>query len=76
MPNYPNSPAPSLNLQPMFCLKKPNTYSTLSASLMMKKMPYMGRIMLQAMSINSPINRIYYNSSYMSNNINTNNNLV
>ena len=72
-PNYPRSPVPGLNPQQMFCSPQPNTYSPLSASLMMMQMPYMGRMMQQnPMSINSPFNS-NYSSPYMGNG-NRNNN--
>ena len=73
-PNYPRSPAPGLNPQQIFCSPQPNTYSPLSASLMMMQMPYMGRMMQQPMSINSPFNMSNYSSPYMGNNTNMNNN--
>ena len=73
-PNYPRSPAPGLNPQQIFCSPQPNTYSPLSASLMMMQMPYMGRIIQQPMSINSPFNMSNYSSPYMGNNTNMNNN--
>ena len=73
-PNYPRSPAPGMNPQQMFCSPQPNTYSPLSASLMMMQMPYMGRMMQQPMSINSPFNMSNYSSPYMGNNANIKNN--
>ena len=73
-PNYPRSPVPNLNPQQMFCSPQPNTYSPLSASLMMMQMPYMGRMMQQQpMSINSPFNMSNYSSPYLGNG-NRNNN--
>ena len=70
-PNYPRSPALGLNPQQIFCSPQPNTYSPLS---MMIQMPYMGRMMQQPMSINSPFNMSNYSSPYMGNGINKNNN--
>ena len=72
-PNYPRSPASGINLQQMFCSPQTNTYSPLSASLMMMQMPYMGRMMQQPMSINSPLNMSNYSSPYMGANTNKNN---
>ena len=73
-PNYPRSPAPGLNPQQIFGSPQPNTYSPLSASLMMMQMPYMGRMMQQPMSINSPFNMSNYSSPYMGNGTNIKNN--
>ena len=70
-PNYPRSPALGLNPQQIFCSPQTNTYSPLS---MMIHMPYMGRMMQQPMSINSPFNMSNYSSPYMGNGINKNNN--
>ena len=71
-PNYPSSPLMGINPQQIFCSPQPNTYSPLSASLMMMQMPFMGRMMQQPMSITSPYNS-NYSSPYMGNG-NRNNN--
>jgi hypothetical protein len=72
-PNYPRSPASGINLQQMFCSPQPNTYSPMSASLMMMQMPFMGRMMQQPMSMNSPFNTSNYSSPYMGMGLNQNN---
>ena len=72
-PNYPRSPASGINLPQMFCSPQPNTYSPLSASLMMMQMPYMGRMMQQPLSINSPFNMSNYSSPYIGMGTNKNN---
>ena len=72
-PNYPRSPASGINLQQMFCSPQPNTYSPMSASLMMMQMPFMGRMMQQPMSMNSPFNTSNYSSPYMGMGLNKNN---
>ena len=71
-PNYPSSPLTGINPQQLFCSPQPNTYSPLSASLMMMQMPFMGRMMQQPMSITSPYNS-NYSSPYIGNG-NRNNN--
>ena len=77
-PNYPLSPAPP-QPQQMFGSPQPNinninTFSPLSASLMMMKMPYQGRIIQQQpLSMNSPFNTSNYSSPYLGQNMNGNN---
>ena len=76
-PNYPLSPAPP-QPQQIFCSPQPNinsmnTYSPLSSSVMMMKMPYKGRIIQQQpLSMNSPFNTSNYSSPYMGQNVNRN----
>ena len=77
-PNYPLSPAPP-QPQQLFGSPQPNinninAFSPLSASLMMMKMPYQGRIIQQQpLSMNSPFNTSNYSSPYLGQNINGNN---
>ena len=69
-PNYPLSPVPHPPQQ-IFCSPQPNTYSPLSASLMMMKIPYTNRLMQQQpMSVNSPFNTSNYSSPYLGQNQN------
>ena len=69
-PNYPLSPVPPPPQQ-IFCSPQPNTYSPLSASLMMMKMPYTNRLMQQQpLSVNSPFNTSNYSSPYLGQNQN------
>ena len=75
-PIYPLSPAPP-QPQQIFGSPQPlpniNTFSPLSASLMMMKMPYPGRmVQQQPLSMNSPFNTSNYSSPYLGQNINRN----
>ena len=71
-PNYPLSPVPP-QPQQIFCSPQTNTYSPLSASLMMKPIPYTGKIMQpQPYLMNSPFNTSNYSSPYMGQNQNRN----
>ncbi len=68
-PNYPLSPVPQP--PPFFCSPQPNTYSPLSSSLMMMKMPYTNTLMQQRpLSMNSPFNTSNYSSPYLGQNQN------
>ena len=72
-PNYPNYPLSPVPPQPqqIFCSPQPNTYSPLSASLMMMKIPYTNRLMQQQpLSMNSPFNTSNYSSPYLGQNQN------
>ena len=71
-PHYPLSPVPP-QPQQIFCSPQTNTYSPLSASLMLMKMPYQNRVMQpQPLSINSPFNTSNYSSPYLGQNPNRN----
>ena len=79
-PNYPLSPVPPPPQQ-IFCSPQPNTFSPLSPSLIMMKIPHSGQIMQQQpLSMNSPFNTNTSNfscSPYLGpnqNNTNTNTN--
>ena len=79
-PNYPLSPVPPPPQQ-IFCSPQPNTFSPLSPSLIMMKIPHSGQIMQQqTLSMNSPFNTNTSNfscSPYLGanqNNTNTNTN--
>ena len=79
-PNYPLSPVPPPPQQ-IFCSPQPNTFSPLSPSLIMMKIPHSGQIMQQQpLSMNSPFNTNTSNfscSPYLGpnqNNTNTNKN--
>ena len=75
-PNYPLSPVPPPPQQ-IFCSPQPNTFSPLSPSLLMMKIPHSGQIMQQQpLSMNSPFNTNTSNyscSPYLGPNQNNNN---